>query len=254
MNQEYMKEQGFRIRKAREKKGMTQEELAKRVHVTKQAVSNWENGNNYVDEGTISALEKELGIRLSKGTIENTGGFGMGPRLHPLEQIANLEELNGEIQLLLDVVNVDSAYSATISRMLRRLLSEVLGYEIYHMKHTRKEYEEYPLTWETIASDLRDVVNCRENYPIPENGDVPPYFRKGLLAKKIEYMAFMIGYGLFEDFDECGYRNGYEQQVGRQGEEDGYELLDLVSDEDNSMMISFKAAVLAIVTRIERIG
>lgn len=254
MTQEQMKYQGQIIRKARERKNMTQEDLAKRVHVTKQAVSNWENGNNNVDEGTIPVLEKELGIRLSAETTENVGGFGMGPRLHPLDQIVSLEELDGEVQLLLDIVNVDKAYASTVSRMLRRLLSEVLGYETYYMKHIRKEYEEYPLTWETIASDLRDVVNCRENYPIPDNREVPPFFREGLLARKIEYMAYIIGQGLFEDFDESGHRNEYEQQVGRQGEEDGYELLDLVSDEDNSIMISFKAAVLAMVTKIQHIG
>ena len=126
MTQEQMKYRGQLIRKARERKNMTQEDLAKKVHVTKQAVSNWENGNNNVDEGTVPMLEKELGIRLSAETTENVGGFGMGPRLHPLDQIVSLEELDGEVQLLLDIVNVDKAYASTVSRMLRRLLSEVL--------------------------------------------------------------------------------------------------------------------------------
>ena len=35
---------GERIRQGREAKGLTQEELAQRLHVTRQAVSAWETG------------------------------------------------------------------------------------------------------------------------------------------------------------------------------------------------------------------
>ena len=36
---------GERLKTLRQAKGLTQEELAKRIGVTKQTISNWENGN-----------------------------------------------------------------------------------------------------------------------------------------------------------------------------------------------------------------
>lgn len=51
---------GDRIREAREHKGMLQKELARRVHVEPQTVSNWERGVTAPDLDKLELLGREL--------------------------------------------------------------------------------------------------------------------------------------------------------------------------------------------------
>ena len=53
---------GALIRKLRESKHLTQEELAERVCVSSKAVSKWETGRGFPDIGLIEPLAKALGI------------------------------------------------------------------------------------------------------------------------------------------------------------------------------------------------
>lgn len=49
----------------RKKKNLTQEELAKRLNVTRQAVSNWENDKNYPNVEILKNIAEELDLKLS---------------------------------------------------------------------------------------------------------------------------------------------------------------------------------------------
>lgn len=57
MNAEYTGKQIAEFRKA---KGLTQKELANKIHVTDKAVSKWERGINFPDLGLIEELAREL--------------------------------------------------------------------------------------------------------------------------------------------------------------------------------------------------
>lgn len=59
-----MAEFGENIRKAREEMGITQQTLADKLYVTRQAVSRWENGSRYPDLLTAKALAKSLNTSL----------------------------------------------------------------------------------------------------------------------------------------------------------------------------------------------
>ena len=59
-----MAEFGENIRKAREEMGITQQTLADKLYVTRQAVSRWENGSRYPDLLTAKALAKSLDTTL----------------------------------------------------------------------------------------------------------------------------------------------------------------------------------------------
>lgn len=53
-------ELGNQIRKYRAERGLSQEELAEKVFVSRQTVSNWENDKNYPDIHSLLLLSNEL--------------------------------------------------------------------------------------------------------------------------------------------------------------------------------------------------
>ena len=61
-----MAEFGENLRKAREKKGITQQTLADQIYVTRQAVSRWEGGSRYPDLMTAKKLAALLGTTLDE--------------------------------------------------------------------------------------------------------------------------------------------------------------------------------------------
>lgn len=64
---------GRQIRKHRTELGLSQEELADRIYVTRQSVSNWENERSYPDIRSLVLLSGVFGISLDilvKGDVE----------------------------------------------------------------------------------------------------------------------------------------------------------------------------------------
>ena len=57
-----MEKLGARIRDLRSQKNITQEQLAQRLHVTRQAISNWENEKTQPDLQTLQQLAQALDI------------------------------------------------------------------------------------------------------------------------------------------------------------------------------------------------
>ena len=53
------------LKSLREKKGLTQDQLAERVMVTRQAVSRWENGETQPDTEQLKTLSKEFGVSIN---------------------------------------------------------------------------------------------------------------------------------------------------------------------------------------------
>ena len=49
---------GKNMKKIRSEKGMTQEQLAESLHVTRQAVSNWERGNTMPDISKLPQISE----------------------------------------------------------------------------------------------------------------------------------------------------------------------------------------------------
>lgn len=54
------------IKKYRTELNLSQEELAEKVYVTRQTISNWENGKCMPDYGIVKPLCQELGITVSE--------------------------------------------------------------------------------------------------------------------------------------------------------------------------------------------
>ena len=52
------------IKKYREETGMTQEELAEKIYVTRQTISNWENDRSYPDVKSLLLLSSLFQVSL----------------------------------------------------------------------------------------------------------------------------------------------------------------------------------------------
>jgi len=63
---------GKTIKKIRAEKGMTQEQLAEHLHVTRQAVSNWEQGKTQPDVETLSAMAEVFELPVEELIYGNT--------------------------------------------------------------------------------------------------------------------------------------------------------------------------------------
>ena len=57
-------ELGKRISEIRKDHNLTQEDLASRYNVTRQTISNWENGKTYPDLDTLVRISDDFGISL----------------------------------------------------------------------------------------------------------------------------------------------------------------------------------------------
>ena len=67
-------ELGKQIKKYRSEMNLSQEELADKIFVSRQTVSNWENDKNYPDIKSLLLMSKVFGVSLDilvKGDIEN---------------------------------------------------------------------------------------------------------------------------------------------------------------------------------------
>lgn len=70
---------GEKIKRLREERGMTQQALADRLYVTRQAVSQWENGARYPDIFTLRQIAQVLGISVDELLEEKAAAVPMEP-------------------------------------------------------------------------------------------------------------------------------------------------------------------------------
>ena len=68
------------ILELRTKKNLSQEELAKRVFVTRQAVSRWERGDTVPNTETLKLLSKELDV--------SSGRFSLSVKPHEIYMLS----------------------------------------------------------------------------------------------------------------------------------------------------------------------
>lgn len=91
-------ELGGQIKRHRTRLGLSQEELADRIFVTRQSVSNWENGKTYPDLQSLLRLSDLFGLSLDeliKGDIET-----MKEEINKLE-IQKMNRWGGILALLM---------------------------------------------------------------------------------------------------------------------------------------------------------
>lgn len=235
------------IQEARRKAGMTQDQLADKLHVTKQAVSNWERGKNLPDEAIRENIENVLSIKLRNekmSTPYQSSFLGTIPKIKPLGEMNSIDEVVSSVKEIINSITIDS-HEHVVKKMLYLTLMEIIGYEIYFEGHCQEYFNEEPLDWDTTASELDSLIKDSDTWLLEDTKYRPNC--KNPLSTKISLMAFFIGGELFEDFDEDGYRDGFVQQIGRYGQECGYSLVPLIPEFNTDISIVFKSAIMDII-------
>ena len=121
---------GDKVKNMRVRRGMTQEDLARELNVSKQAVSNWERGKCRPDEDIRDVLGKYFGVFWSSSlesaeTLMTNGEKYM--KLKRLSEISTIEEMQKTVSYLLGIVHFDFAHYFTIRYWTCCVLTMVIG-------------------------------------------------------------------------------------------------------------------------------
>jgi len=108
---------GKNIKKNRVEKGITQEELAEQLHVTRQAVSNWEHGKTQPDVDTLSAMAEMFELPVEELIYGNVA---------PKESKIVIEKTaqNG--------ISVGTTVGVALAVVLSYMKWESIGWAIFH--------------------------------------------------------------------------------------------------------------------------
>lgn len=82
MGEELVEDYGARVRKAREARGVTLEQLGEKLKTRRDTLAKVESGSYHPEETLIAKLERELGIKLKEKPEAPSGGAGqpMAPK------------------------------------------------------------------------------------------------------------------------------------------------------------------------------
>ena len=122
---------GEMIKEAREKAGLTQEQLGEKLFISKQAISNWELGKSEIGDESIERLNEILGLNISKKAFMNLEDRKMRKmKIKQLEEIRTFEDYSTVFDEVLRMVvgseNLTSAYAIVIKKFLYIALAYAL--------------------------------------------------------------------------------------------------------------------------------
>ena len=86
---------GDKLKKARMDKNLTQEEVAEKIFVSRQSISNWENNKTYPDIGNVIALSDLYQISLDE-LLKGSDNF-----MEHLEESTDLVKSNKKLMALI---------------------------------------------------------------------------------------------------------------------------------------------------------
>lgn len=103
---------GDQLKKARMDKNLTQEEVAEKIFVSRQSISNWENNKTYPDIGNVIALSDLYQISLDE-LLKGSDNF-----MEHLEESTNLVKSNKKLMALIVVALIVMIVMAIFTKFL----------------------------------------------------------------------------------------------------------------------------------------
>ena len=103
---------GDQLKKARMDKNLTQEEVAEKIFVSRQSISNWENNKTYPDIGNVIALSDLYQISLDE-LLKGSDNF-----MEHLEESTNLVKSNKKLMALIILALIVMIVMAIFTKFL----------------------------------------------------------------------------------------------------------------------------------------
>lgn len=163
---------GMRIKLARMKAGLTQEQLAEKVGYTKQTISNWENGKSRPSLEDWIMVKEILGIEESPSAERKKNM----DTIKPLRKIDSVEEMDETIEEIIKRLAFSSPFEKSVNFMLKKTLWVIaanLKYVGLRYRHIKKigdtDFSSRYFDWDDVCGDLETVFLDADFF---ETGDV----------------------------------------------------------------------------------
>ncbi len=245
MNDRY--ESGKKIRKARNEKGLTQEQLADKVGYTKQTISNWEHGKSmprYEDKLIIS---KELGIIWNHEEKTNM-------QYKDLMELNSIDEVKSTVDSIVKYLNIESPNKNNICKMLNSITILLAAYYIYVEEPKWKiEYNQYkdevtysyaPPDWDCLAEDIRIMLGLRMGECIDTKGLNRVIYNP--IYQMVDQWTSSVQIRLWDDHGEGDdHVFGFKQDLAQIGLDHGYKLQNILqkTEVENSFTTELRCAL-----------
>ena len=158
----YIHPLGAKIRKYRTLKGLTQKELGEKCQLNESTIRNYELGNRYPDEVTLSTIADALGIAQSAlADPDPSKVFNAVQILFDLEERYGLTpiEVNGEVHLTQKPLKEEASPREELDYLQMKQSLRIWN-------HIKKVYNEGNLldeeyeNWKSLYPDFIDDDNC----------------------------------------------------------------------------------------------
>lgn len=147
---------GEKIKDSRNKKGITQQELARKLNLSRSAVSNWEVGRNYPDLDSIVLLSDILGLTLDELLRED----------HVMVKTVSQEQRkNGKRKRILQVLVPAFLISLVAIGLLLsevKAVSDIFTPNFYGFSEINEKQEWAPVRWSAMdGKDSTTYLNVK---------------------------------------------------------------------------------------------
>lgn len=147
---------GEKIKNSRNKQGITQQELATKLNVSRSAVSNWEVGRNYPDLDSIVLLSDMLGLTLDELLREDAV---------MVKAVGQEQRKNSKRKRILLVLIPAFLISLVVIGLLIsevKIVSDIFTPNFYGFSEIDEEQEWTPVSWSTFdGKDATTYLNVK---------------------------------------------------------------------------------------------
>lgn len=222
------------IKKALERAGMTQADLAKAIHVTPQSVSKWVRGDSRPTQDNVVMIREILGINLTEEMVKESrkGKTAMKKEHCELKDLNTIEKAKDEAKLILEEAGIAVNYPHHIYILVEWLVTATIGLTYHKMLNHKDTYDEFDFG--CVYCELESFFSEETRHKGCQN--------------ELAYSFYFMGMDLFESFGEYRLEN---HEYCREAMSLWYDLQHAFGEKWNSPLLpEFKVALIEVLSNL----